>query len=561
MAVPGVLDMVTVSGPNGIGWIAIPPGLRGDQRPRLWAAPPRYSDTVGRECTDFAAAIGYGLDDWQEWQLTEALGTRQDGTWAAFEVAEILSRQNGKNVTVEVRQLFGLFVLSEPLLIHTAHEFKAAEEHFLRIRDRIDQTESLSRRVKTVTTSHGMEAIVLKRSPALIFGPGKRQVRRSVAPRLRFLARSRGSGRSFTCDCLTWDEAMILSDDQVQASMPTMSAVANPQLWYLASAGYPDSTQLAMIRRRGVRADAARRAGTPADPDLAFFEWSVDPHNELCPRDERAGRRSNRFIVCGEHDDRDDPRSWAKANPALGIRITPEHVLRELNGMSPDAFDIERLGAGQWPTDEEGWAVITEAQWDACEVEARGGMVTPVCFAADVTPDLSAASISVAWERPSDGRIIIEQPRGDCRDGTAWVVPRLKQLRQRWHPMGIALPRTAPATGLIDDAERNSLEITKASALDEAAAFTLMVTGIHDRKTGHLGPADAPFLRSAVAGAVTRDTGDGLRGWSRKNSAVNITPLTSGTLAYWLFNKLRRSYDPVGSLGYPKQRAVPFDVG
>lgn len=514
--------------------------LIGCQRPRLWSIPVHHSTEAGKEAVDFAGSIGFGLDDWQSWLLTEAMGTKKNGTWSAFEVAEIISRQNGKNATVEVRELFGLFVLSEPLIIHTAHEFKASNEHFLRIQDRIRSTDSLNRRVKSIITSHGEEAVLLRESPALIFGPGAKQVRKSIAPRLRFLARSRGSGRSFTCDCLVWDEAMILSADQVGASMPTMSAVANPQLWYLASAGYPDSTQLAMIRRRGI---------SGADPSLAYFEWSIRPHNALCPRDERRGRRTNRYIVCTEHDDRDDPVSWAKANPALGIRISEEHVRREMNGMPPDTFDVERLGAGEWPADDEDWGAISAEQWDACEIEMTGGTVPPVCFAVDVTPDLAAASIAAAWRRPSDGRIIVEIPRGCAQPGTSWVVPRLAELRKKWRPLGIVVPKTAPAAALINEAENRGLALVTASAAEEAQAFTLMVTGIQDRRIGQLGPDEQPDLRTAARHAQTRDSGDGMRGWSRKNSAANITPLTAATLAYWGYDKLRRSYDPLKSIG------------
>lgn len=515
----------------------------GVQTPRIWTVPPRTSDKTGRECLEFASSVGFALDPWQEFILRESLGTKPDGTWAAFEVAEVISRQNGKNATVEARELFGLFELSEPLIIHTAHEFKASNEHFLRLRDRITGCPELSRRVPLrggIITSHGEEAVTLRPTSALIFGPGKKLVRQPVTPRLRFLARSRGSGRSFTCDCLVWDEAMILTADQVGASMPTMSAVPNPQLWYLASAGYPDSTQLAMIRRRGIRGN---------DPDLAYFEWSIRPHNDLCPRDLTRGRRSNEFIVCAEHDDRDDPLSWAKANPALGYRITAEHIARELNGMPDDAFNVERLGAGHWPTDEEGWLAVSEDQWNACETSVLGGTVTPVCFAVDVTPDLTAACISVAWQRPSDGLIIVENPRDGYRPGTGWVVPRLLELRRKWRPLGIAVPKTAPASALIDDAENHGLELLKVTAAEEAQAFTLMITAIRDKTLGQLGPDEAPYLRSAMARAETRDIGDGMRGWSRKNSDLNITPLTSATLAYWAFDKLRRNYDPLRSIG------------
>jgi hypothetical protein len=389
-----------------------------------------------------------------------------------------------------------------------------------------------------------------------------------VGARLRFLARSRGSGRSFTADCVVYDEAMILSDDQVGASMPTMSAVPNPQMIYTASAGYHDSVQLATVRRRVLRNDQT----------LMGAEWSIRPHTPTCPRDEIRGRKSNRYIVCGEHDDRDDPRSFAKANPALGSRISLEHIGQEMNAMSMVTFDRERLGVGDWPSEEEAWAVVTEDQWKACELLEPGGATRPLAFAIDVDPDMNSATISSAWERagpkvPSDeelaalavasiktgagklppqvqtSRTVIEIPRGCSREGTAWVIPRLIELKKTWKPAAVAIPKNGPAAGLIDDAEKAGIEVLKASSADEAAAFALMVTGIRDKAVAHLGREQAPGLWSAIATAETREIGDGGRGWSRRNSETDITPITAATLALWALNKKRRSYNPMNSIG------------
>jgi phage terminase large subunit-like protein len=223
----------------------------GSQEPRFWTAPPRHREKdpacpacqdpdaafpVGcgnqqaAELLEWAPEFGYELDEWQDWWLTEICGTTPEGKWAAREGMLIVSRQNGKNTCLEVRELAGLFVFSERMIIHTAHEFKAAAEHFRRVRDVITEYDELRKRVKAIVTSHGEEAIELKPMPTLIFGAGGRMIRRSVGARLRFLARSRGSGRSFTADLVVYDEAKILSDEPVGASMPTMSAVANPQM-------------------------------------------------------------------------------------------------------------------------------------------------------------------------------------------------------------------------------------------------------------------------------------------------------------------------------------------
>lgn len=552
--------------------------LNGSQLPRFWTSPPRHREKdpgcrtcsqggyPGLGCGDYASAellqwapsCGYDLDLWQRWWLTEACGVRPDGRWAAFEVCNICSRQNGKNQLLEVRELGGLFLFGEKMIIHTAHEFKAAAEHFRRVRDTISSYDELSKRVKRVMTSHGDEAIELRPVPTLIFGPGGKRVRQSVTGRLRFLARSRGSGRSFTADLVVYDEAMFLSDEQVGASMPTMRAVPNPQMYYTASAGMKDSIQLASVRRRIMR----------NDPTVMGAEWSIDPHSDTCPRDEVHGRKANHYVVCGKHDDRDDPRSWAKANPAFGRRIFYDHVRREFAAMSPAAFDRELLGVGDWPAEEEAWAVVTEAAWENCAMADPGGAARPVAFAVDVNPEMTVATIAAAWERPEaqpprlvavpkqygpDGserpgkreqpRVVLEIPRGCSREGTAWVVERLAELRRQWRPVAVCIPRNGPAAALADAAVHAGIDPLVATSGDEAAAFALMVTGIRDRKVIHLGRQNAPALWSAIASAETRDIGDGGRGWSRRNSEEDITPITAATLAYWALNKKRRSYD------------------
>jgi hypothetical protein len=538
----------------------------GAQQPRFWTAPARHRDKnpecppcanpayksgcgdyQGADMLEWAAGFGYDLDPWQRWWLGELCGTKPDGRWASFENYLVLSRQNGKNTCLEVRELAGLFLFGESMLIHTAHEFKAAAEHFRRVRDAVTGYDELRRRLKSVTTSHGDEAIELRPAPTLIFGSGGKRIRRNVAARLRFLARSRGSGRAFTADLVVYDEAMILSDEVVGASLPTLSAVPNPQVIYTASAGYKDSVQLASVRRRVLR----------RDPKLMGAEWSISPHLDTCPRDELRGRAANRYIVCPLHDDRDDPRSWRKANPALGTRISPDHVLNELNAMASATFDRERLGVGDWPGGDESWAVLSEESWAACAMPDPGGAVRPVAFAVDVDPDMISACISAAWYRPAQigspkPRPVLEIPRGCHREGTAWVIPRLLELRRSWRPSAIVIPKNGPAAGLADSAENAGLDIIRASSADEAAAFALMVTTVRlpaeDGRLIHLGRELAPGLWSSVASAETRDVGDGGRAWSRRDSASDITPVSSGTLALWALNARRRSYDPLNSV-------------
>lgn len=536
--------------------------LLGSQQPRFSCVPPRHreKDPYCRTCqlgTDYACGcgdyqssellawapqFGYGLDPWQSQWVRDACGTKPDGRWAAFECLCICCRQNGKNQNLEVRELGGLYLLGESLIIHTAHEFKASREHFRRISDTINSYDELRRRVKSISTSHGEEAVELRPKPTLIFGSSGRQVRRTVSARLRFLARSRGSGRSFTADCVVYDEAMFLSDEQIEASMPTLRAVPNPQVYYTASAGDKTSIQLASVRRRMIRGN---------DPDLMGAEWSIREHLDTCPRDEVTGRKTNRYVICGLHDDRDDPRSWAKSNPAFGIRIRLEHFRKELNSMSPAAFDKELLGVGDWPAEEEAWEIVSEEAWQACAVPDPGGAVRPAAFSWDVAEDLKSAVIASAWDRPEPGsgsRAVLEIPRGCYREGVAWVIPRLLELKRKWRPIAICAPTNGPGASLIDDAEKAGIEVLKAGSADEAAALALFRTKVAERGIIHLGREQAPAMQAAIASATTRDVGDGGKALKRRDAGTDITPATAPVLALWALNKKRRSYDPMRSV-------------
>jgi len=517
------------------------PPILGHQRPRIASVPHFMSSAAAEDAIDLCGKAGLALDDWQAWSLRQAMGTRADGKWAAFEVGLLVSRQNGKNSLLQARQLAGLFLLGEELLIHTAHEFKAANEHFRRMRDLVESRAWLVSRLRThgIRTSHGDEAIELRPTPTLIFGPSSKMVRKSVAPRLRFLARSRGSGRSFTCNCLFYDEAMILSDEEVGASLPTLSAVPNPQVWYTASAGYQDSTQLSRVRNRGL-------AGT--DDSLVWLEWSIEKHHELC----RPG--------CDQHDDPASVSSWAKANPGLGIRLSLEHTQREFVKMSPAEFERERLGVGDWPADEMGWNVIPEGVWDSCAGQ-RSDFTQPsrIALAVDCTPDLSASCIMVAAVLDEE-RIIIdrgvavvdEEEKIDHRAGTEWVLPRLRELYQRHNVAAIIIDPVSPAAALLVDIEKEFPQKDKKHSKlitpnmrDVAQAFGQFYTLCGDQNLVHFGQRD---VRSAVAGAVRRDIGDGQFAWARKATNVDISPLTAATLAAWGANKYGRGYDLLKSI-------------
>jgi phage terminase large subunit-like protein len=192
-------------------------GESSDAEPRI-SRYPQYGTSAGQEAIELAATAGLQLDPWQRNILRHSLGERTDGTWTAFEVAVIVSRQNGKGAILEARELAGLILFGERLILHSAHEMKTASEAFRRVRDLFTNYDDLRRRVAKVTLQRGDEGIELKNGA-----------------RLRFVARSPGSGRGFSGDCVILDEAYAVTADQIDAMLPTLSARPNPQVWYTSS--------------------------------------------------------------------------------------------------------------------------------------------------------------------------------------------------------------------------------------------------------------------------------------------------------------------------------------
>lgn len=464
-------------------------------RPRVCSVPD-YVSSAGLEAVELAEMAGLRLDPWQASVLESALGERSDGKWAAFEVGLVAPRQNGKDAILEARELAGLFLLGERMIIHSAHQFDTSLEHFRRLLFLIESTPDLDRRVMRVSRSHGEEGIELR-----------------GGQRIRFRTRTKGGGRGFTGDLLLLNEAMIYSEAAHGALLPTLSARPNPQVWYAGSPVdqliHDDGVVFARVRERGIRGD---------DPSLAFFEWSVDDRGEdgkLVTPD----RVSDELAA--------DPSAWAQANPGLGIRISEEHIERELLSMDARTFAVERLGIGDWPvTDGDLSSVIDLAKWRALTDE-ESRVVDPVCFAFDVTPARSSSAISVGGFR-SDRLSHVEVV--EHRRGTGWVVGRLGELCERHSPSAIVCDGASPAASLVQELEdRVGVQVRLVNAKEHANACGLLFDLVEQEGLRHLGSSE---LVAALKGAARRPLGDAWA-WSRKSSSVDISPLVSSTLALW----------------------------
>lgn len=440
-------------------------------RPAYLTHPPSV-DTAGPEATALAATAGLHLDPWQSDVLDVALAEREDGRWAAREVGLVVPRQNGKGSILEALIVASLLLFDEKLILYSAHEFKTAQETFLRVKSLVMANDDLAGRVSKWHNAHGAEGIE--------FEGGQR---------LRFVARSKGSGRGFSPQRIILDEALNLSSRAVAALLFSMSAQENPQIWYTSS--HPEDVSEGQVLRR------LMRRGRAGDESLAYIEFAAD-----------------------DTADPKDPAAWAQANPGFPHRISEETIRTEQGATEREDFARERLGIIDLST--EFHKVISADQWAVCGDEKHKPS-GPLRYALDVSPEARSSSIAV-----SDGvhvEIVKAGPKVD------WVVEAC--VAKRVTIGELVLDPAGPAGELVAPLEAAGIAVKQVStreAVQACGGFLTAVTEGQVKVPRH--PYTAELDRS-VANADKRDVGDGGWLWSRLRSSVDISPLYAVTLARW----------------------------
>jgi hypothetical protein len=488
---------------------------------------PDYAFSSGTEAIELAASAGLILDPWQQLAIQLGLGETPEGRWAAFQVALIVARQNGKGAILECLALFWLFGTNERLIGHSAHEYKTAMEAFRRVLSLIMNTDYLRKKVKKVINTNGEEGIELLNGN-----------------RLRFMARSKGAGRGFSFDKLIWDEAYALTGEQQDAQLPTLSAMPNPQIWLTSSPPLDAASGAALFRLR--RAAEAKAAG------IAFLDY---------------GRPGSLDAL--EEIDLDDDRAALLANPAAPHRISLEAMARERAAMGDVGYARERLGI--WPPDlSAGFTVISKEQWAAI-MDPHSGKerYEELPATMDYWPEPSLPPSDPRWRTPptalvrrpclslhisprNQGRVVgsisIAQYRADGKRhveliktaaGSSWLVADMVKLIKSTNACAVAIDPGSPAGSVLPDLETAMTEagidltiLVKMSARDVAQAFGMIYdaatsTNEGDRSVVHLGQSE---LDMEVGAAGKRPVGDG-HAWDQRNAAVPLTGLISVTHA------------------------------
>ena len=454
--------------------VALPDGV---QTPRIRHAP-NVRQNAWEDVSDLCKAYGLVLDPWQENVLEAGMGERADGTWAARHVGLSVPRQNGKGEVAVARELAGLLLFGERMLIHSAHEVRTAQVGFQRMKSYFDNFDDLRKKVSSIGNAVAREYIRLKNGQEL-----------------RFVTRSRSAIRGFSADMLVLDEAQILDDNQWEAILYTVSARPNHQVWLMGTPpqSIDDGVVFTRFRDRGVEGKDTRSA---------WCEWSAPPDADL-----------------------DDPVARAVANPAMGHRISHGTVADERAVASDEGFARERLG--MW-ADVSGRRVISGTVWaglaDVGLVDAGGD----VAVAVDVSPGRDVTSIvSAAFTTAGVPYVDVIETR---KDPTEWGLDRLVELCSRHQVRAVVIDGRSPANTWVDPLRQRGVTVTVTTATQMAKACGAFFDACYEDRLRHL---DQPVLNVALSVARKRPIGDGGWGWSRKDTDSDITSLVGATLALW----------------------------
>lgn len=466
--------------------------------PVLSVEPVAWDGSRAEDALELADSLGIELDEHQRHVLEVGLRTLE-GKWAAYEVAVVEPRQNGKTLILAIRAIAGVYRFGEELVTHSAHEFATSQEQFRTVEALIRSSEELLDQVKFRRGTH----VGFKHSH------GEESIELEDGRRIWFRTRTKAGGIGFSGDCLLFDEGQILREDSMTALMPTLRArrdrtESGPQVWYAATA--VDR----MRHEHGIILTRLRERAQSGDGEgLVYREWGLgldDPMllDEATMFDEDARRRSN---------------------PAYGIRISKEHFDRECRSqaMSTRAKAVDLFGVWDPPlTDPTAQGPIKVDRWlELVDVTSR--LEKLECLSFDVSPE-RRASIACSGLNQHGG-LHVEIPF--AQPGTGWLAAKVAELVERHRPAVVRADGAAATAPLIEDVRALGVVIDDVSVTEHASACQRFVGLIEQGAITHLGSAE---LLDAIRGCATRSLGDGWL-WSRKAASVDISPLVAATLA------------------------------
>lgn len=474
------------------------------------------------------ARAGKPLDPWQQDAVNLLLAFDSACEWVCFEYCELCSRQNGKGAILEARALFGFLVLGENLILWSAHQYKTAKDAFRRMRkllrtlgtpinDNLVLVDGIYVRISNTNGDEGFERV-------------------DTEARIKFIARSKDSGRGLTGDLNIIDEAYDYTQEEQDALGPTMLAVPNPQFVYTSSPPLSSETGEVLYALRD-RAEAMIEDGE--EDALGYRDWGME--GDLDQLDDI---------------DFDDPDNYRATNPALCTgRVTIPKIKKLRKMLGTRGFARECYGL--WPRKRVGGGAFDQKKWAAMldEASSRWG---DVAIAVDIEPDRDYAAIGLAGVRVDEFE---HWQMLDFQAGVDWIIGRIVEHRDVLRPVAIAmgsgtfksLETALKAVGITppkDPKKPHRGDLMVLDYMEMSAATGQALDVVNERKARHIGQE---ALNDAARDTKVRRTTDSIV-FSRKDKESRTSPIVTVAQARyalhtWLPIVVDADYDVLDSIG------------
>lgn len=491
--------------------------MQGNQTPRFNTAPvpAGYSTEDADLAIEFLRGLEYFPDEWQETVVRAWLRRDREGAWCANTWGVSAARQNGKNGTLEIVEVYLMVALGLKIL-HTAQLLPTAKKSFKRLLNffgqKVDDPNArfpeLNAMVTEVRRTNGQEAIVLNNGGLI-----------------EVSARSAAAGRGASYDVLVVDEAQEYETEQQEALEPTISASpsGDPVTIYLG-------TPPAEVGERGAPFMRIRNAAvTGQDKHSAWVEFSASGDVDKMSESELTV-----FVA--------DRKNWADANPALGGRLKLRTVETEHSRWSARSFARERLNMFPSPKGNVTAAFDLDAWKSRAVADAPDG--DPLCFALDMNPERTRVSIAVCVGDPDGVRHVeLAADSAFSEQGVSALVDWLWERCKRRVP--VVVDAFSGARALLEVPLRNrGIQVHVLSSAELVQAYSMMKFAVEVE--GNISHFDQEQLNLSVEGAVrvplSRHSSEFKVG--RSSSDVQLAPVLAVMGAFYggsKFGRRRRS--------------------
>lgn len=443
-----------------------------------------YKQSKGKEAIELYKKTKRKPHEWQR-LLVKDIMAKRGKLWTHSKFGYSVSRRNGKNEVISIREMWGLE--NGEQILHTAHRTSTSHSAWERLCLLLADAGYTEGEDYKSLKQFGFESITMLKTGG----------------RINFRTRSSKGGLGEGYDVLIIDEAQEYTDDQESALKYVISASPNPQTIMCGTPPTPVSAGTVFTK---FRKTVLQGGGS----SWGWAEWSVE-----------------------EMSDPHDKELWYETNPSLGLTLSERAVQDEIGPDEID-FNIQRLGL--WIKYNQKSA-ISKVEWEELQVDRLPKLKGMLCVGIKFGHDGKNVAMSIAVKTENE-RIFVETI--DCRGvraGTDWIIAFLKQSK---HIAAVAVDGANGQAILAKEMKDAKLkEPVMPTVREIIAANAEFEKGIFSKKLCH---AEQPSLTQCVSNCEKRSIGaNGGFGYRALQEGIEIALMDSVVLAYWQANNLKEA--------------------